>query len=151
MLFFVTDMARDAFAPERLPLDSFGVAALLVWKSVWEALFEARLYSQLSGAPTRANNIGRVILVQAAVQPVSLLVIPVSLLLTLPFPWTVALFRNVGLFVARGEPNPLAAARRQAGLCTRQNWARAPSFIDARTSPQIPCFPRSRLPRRGRT
>ena len=123
MLFFVTDMARDAFAAERLPLDSLAVAILLVWKSVWEALFEARLYSQLAGGQVRTARIGRLILMQAAVQPLSLIVIPVSLLIMLPFPWAIAFFRNVGLFVALGEPDPLAAAKQQAALWTRQHWA----------------------------
>ena len=58
----------------------------------------------------------RLIFVEAAIQPVSLLV-------PLPFPWLVAFFRNASLFAALGEPGPMRAARRQAVLWTRQNWA----------------------------
>jgi len=98
------------------------VTGLLVWKSVWQAIFEARLYWQLSLSHPRRVNIVRVVAMQCALQPLSLLAIPAALVLTIPFAWTVAFFRNAGLFAALGEADPIAAARRQAGLWSRQNW-----------------------------
>ena len=44
LLFFWTDMSRNPFAAERLPAESLGLTALFLWKSVWQAVFAARLY-----------------------------------------------------------------------------------------------------------
>jgi hypothetical protein len=66
--------------------------------------------------------LARLVAIQCTLQPLSLLAIPVSGLVVLPFAWTVAFFRNAGLFAALGEPDAIAVARRQAGLWTRQNW-----------------------------
>ncbi len=122
LLFFFADMAQNPFAAERLPFESLAVAGLLVWKGVWQAIFKAQLYRRLSLSDVRSLNIGRVVAVQCALQPLSLLAIPVALILTLPFAWSVAFFRNAGLFAALGDADPIGAARRQAGLWPRQNW-----------------------------
>jgi hypothetical protein len=122
LLFFWTDMTRNPFAAERLAGESLGVAVLFIWKSVWQAVFEARLYRQLSLTPAQPVKIARLVAVQCALQPVSLLAIPLSGLVLIPFPWTVAFFRNAGLFAALGESRVMASARRQAGLRSRQNW-----------------------------
>ena len=122
LLFFWTDMSRNPFAAERLPAESLGLTALYIWKSVWQAVFAARLYWFHSLAPPRPLKIARVVAIQCALQPLSLLAIPLSLLVMLPFAWTVAFFRSAGLFAALGEVDVIAAARRQAGLWDRQNW-----------------------------
>jgi len=121
LLFFFTEMTRSPFASERLALDSLGVAALLIWKHVWQAIFMARLHGQLSSRPA-AGGILRLVAMQCAVQPLRLIAVPVGLLLAVPFASTVAFFRNFSLFAALGEANPATAARHQAGLWSRQNW-----------------------------
>ena len=122
LLFFFTEMIRSPFASERLALESAGVAALLLWKHVWQAIFMARLHGQLSPRAAKTSITLRLAAMQCAIQPLRLIVVPLSLLLTVPFASVVAFFRNVALFAALGEPDPIAAARRQASLWTRQNW-----------------------------
>jgi hypothetical protein len=122
LLFFWTDMARNPFAAEWLAAESLGLAGLFVWKGVWQAVFQARLYRQLSMTAPRPMKIARLVAIQCALQSLSLLAIPVSCLVAVPFAWTVAFFRNAGLFAGLGEPEVIAAARRQAGLWSRQNW-----------------------------
>ena len=122
LLFFWTDMTRNPFAAERLAGESLGVATLFIWKSVWQAAFEARLYRQLSLRMAPPLKLARLVAIQCALQPLSLLAIPISSFAVIPFAWTVAFFRNAGLFAALGEPGAMAAARRQAGLWSRQNW-----------------------------
>ena len=107
ILFFWADMARNPFAFERLPWESLGMAGLLVWKSVWQAIFQALLYRQLSLSQPRSMRIARLVAMQCALQPFSLLAIPVSLLLTIPFAWTVAFFRNAR---PRSTPVPRGTA-----------------------------------------
>ncbi len=86
-----------------------------MWKNVWQAVFAAKLYEVLSPRDARIGNVLRLIVMQAALQPL-------GLVLMLPFPWLIAFFRNVALFAALGVAEPVATARRQAMLWTRQNW-----------------------------
>ena len=106
LLFFLNDMTHSPFASEHLVTGSLALAALYVWKNVWQAIFTASLFRRLSPGSQRRGRIRRLILIEAALQPVSLVV-------PLPFPWTVAFFRNVSLFAALGHPDP--RARRRAG------------------------------------
>jgi hypothetical protein len=121
LLFFFTEMTRSPFASERLAVESLAVAALLIWKHVWQAIFMARLHGQLSSRPA-TGSVLRLAAMQCAIQPLRLIAVPLSLLLTVPFASVVAFFRNFSLFAALGEENPAAAARRQASLWSRQNW-----------------------------
>lgn len=115
LLFFVNEMLRSPFAFDRLTVASLALAVLYIAKNVWQAFFAASLYRTLSpGAGKRASP-WRVAFYVAALQPVSLLI-------PLPFPWTVAFFRNASLFAALGDPEPLRSAARQSTLWTRQNW-----------------------------
>src|SRR5580698_1644594 len=122
LLFFFTEMVRSPFASERLALESAGVAVLLLWKHMWQAIFMARLHGQLSPRTVRSKITLRLAAMQCAIQPLRLVVVPVSLLLTVPCASVVAFFRNVSLFAALGDPDPLGAARRQASLWIRQSW-----------------------------
>jgi hypothetical protein len=125
LLFFATDMLRSPFAAERLVTESLGLAALFLWKSVWQAVFVARLHETLAPrleGTSRAAGWFRMITTQCAIQPLGLIVIPLGLLLTIPFASIVAFFRNLALFSALGKPDAVAAARRQAMLWQKQNW-----------------------------
>src|SRR5579863_10326041 len=114
LLFFLNDMNRSPFAFDHLAGASAGVAAMYIWKNIWQALFARKLYQTLSPEQPRASVL-KLILFQAAVQPV-------GLALALPFPWLVAYFRNAALIAALGWPRPLRTARTQAVLWTKQNW-----------------------------
>jgi len=128
LLFFLSDMGRSPFAFEHLLPASLGVALLFAWKSVWQAIFAAHLYRQLSPRASSGSGkmsgvtLPRMVVIQCSLQPLSLLAIPLALLLTIPFATVIAYFRNVAMFSALGDPDPLAAARAQATLWTRQNW-----------------------------
>lgn len=116
LLFFLNDMTHSPFAADHLVTGSLALAALLVRKNVWQARFEARLYRILSPASQGPASLWRLILIEASLQPISLIA-------PLPLPWLVAFFRNASLFAALGDPEPMRSAGRQAVLWTRQNWA----------------------------
>ena len=121
LLYFATDMARNPFASERLPFESLLVAILLVWKSVWQGCFAARMYSHLSlSEPPRVPWI-RLIAIQAAFQPLSLILLPIAFVIALPFPASVAFFRGLGLYTALGGERPSNVASQHARLWMRQN------------------------------
>lgn len=92
VLFFFSEMTRNPFADERLAWESLAVAALFVWKRIWQAVFAAQLHEQLSGRGFEMRNLPRLIAVQCALQPLRMIALPVSLLMTLPFGWVVAFF-----------------------------------------------------------
>ena len=102
LLFFWNDMTHSAFASEHLVTGSLALAVLFIWKNVWQAMFNVRLFRVLSPGSAQSGNLWRLILVEATIQPVSLLI-------PLPFPWLVAFFRNASLFTALGEPDPMRA------------------------------------------
>jgi hypothetical protein len=115
LLFYLSDMLRSPFASEHLWPASLGLAALYVWKNVWQGVFVEKLYRTLSPGQSAPGKFLRLATIQGTLQPV-------GLVLALPFPWLVAFFRNVALFAALGAPEPVKTARRQAVLWTRQNW-----------------------------
>ena len=123
LLFFLTDMLRNPFAAERLVLESLALALLYLWKSAWQAVFMRRLHERLSPREERGPaGVFRMLTTQWAIQPLGLIVIPLGLLLTIPFASIVAFFRNVALFSALGKADAVTAARRQAVLWQKQNW-----------------------------
>lgn len=113
LLFFLNDMNHSPFAFDHLAAGSAVIAALYIWKNVWQALFARDLYQTLSPEQPPLP-LFKVILMQASLQPIGLAV-------PLPFPWLVAFFRNAALFAALGRPRPMRTARRQAVLWTGQN------------------------------
>jgi len=115
-LFFLTDMNRSRYASEHLPWASLGLALLYVWKNSWQAIFMAKLYSQVSPSETQATHPWLAITLQSTLQPL-------GLMLPLPLPWISAFFRNVALYAALGRPDAVTAARKQSVYATRQNWA----------------------------
>ncbi len=122
LLFFFADMAQSQFAADRILPESLGIAILFVWKGVCQALFAARLYEALSLSRINSRSLFSVVTLQFALQPLSLLVIPLSLFATIPFAWTVAFFRHAGMFAALGDASPMTSARQQATTWTSGNW-----------------------------
>ena len=78
LLFFWSDMARSAFAYERLPAGVLGLSALFVWMKCWHGVFAQQLLAQLCGEPQarlRPAWLLRVALYQAIVQPLGLFIL----------------------------------------------------------------------------
>src|SRR5580700_12235638 len=69
LLFFLGDMTRNPFAAEHLGTWSLGVAALYVWKQVWQGMFAGRLFEVLSPGTSRLGGWLRLIAIQGAIQP----------------------------------------------------------------------------------
>ncbi len=124
LLSFAAEMSWSAFAAERLFGESFVLAALFCWKQVWEAVYCARIHESVTGASERwnRNRVWRMISLQVALQPLSLLAIPIAGVLLVPFATVFAYFRNVSLYAGLGSAHALPLAREQAMAGTRQNW-----------------------------
>ena len=128
LLFFWADMSSDAFAYQRILPASLGLAALYLWMNLWQAIYASELRKQVSGqasSPWTARRVLRVTIVQSAVQPSSLLVIPAGALLAIPFAWIYGFYQNVTVLAATDELRPsalLAQARAYSLIWTRQSW-----------------------------
>src|SRR5439155_14399801 len=127
-LFFWADMSRDAYAAQRLLPGSLGVALLYLWMNVWQSLYSSELRSKLGGrstSPWTARRILRMAILQSAVQPTSLILIPVGAALALPLASVYGFYQNFTL-LADGEDFRLgptiAQAKGYAALWTRQSW-----------------------------
>ncbi|MCE5241918.1 MAG: hypothetical protein ABFD98_09085 [Syntrophobacteraceae bacterium] len=100
LIFFLTDMSCGAAARSRLIGESLATALLFLWMKCWQAVFAGSLYDRLSGAQPPSWNfrrIARLLCVQSAVMPWQFAVLPIALLITLPFGWCYAFFQNLSV------------------------------------------------------
>jgi hypothetical protein len=97
LLYFCTDMSRSPFADEHLAEAALATTALFIWMKFWQALFALRIRSQIAGEPIPRWSLRqafRVFVSQAVIQPTGLFVIPLAVVLTLPFGWVYAFYQN---------------------------------------------------------
>lgn len=124
LLWFVAEMSWSAFAIEQLLGSSLLIAVAFCWKQVWEAVFCASIHERVTGAHdswTR-ERVLRMISVQVAIQPVSLVVLLIAGTTLVPFATAVAFFRNLSLYAGLGSEHAVGLARSQAAAAARQNW-----------------------------
>jgi hypothetical protein len=124
LLWFTAEMTWSAFAAERLVDSSFTVALLFIWKQVWEAVFCVSIHERISGVrePWTRQRILRLVLLQASLQPWSLVALPLASLTMIPYAWTFAFFRNLSLYAGFGSVHTVRLASGQAGKWIRVNW-----------------------------
>ena len=130
VLFYWSDMSRNAFAWQSLTGGSLATAMAYLWMKCWQSAFAAELRFELEGGEPNqwsARRVGRMILFQTAVQPSGLFVIPAGLLMTIPFPAIMAFYQGFSMTGdGSGEEDLRATISRTlklAGLWTRQNSA----------------------------
>jgi hypothetical protein len=126
-LFFWTEMSRSRNAEADSVIEAFGVALLFLWMNAWKAVFAGQLRRQLDGTsaiPWTWRRAWAVVVVQASVQPLKLLLLPMAVVAILPAASACAFFRNVTALASGGQRpgEVLKQARRQASLWQRDNW-----------------------------
>ena len=98
LLFFWADMSRSPFAKQHVVEAALGMTALFLWMKTWQAIFCLRLRAVVSGeaaGPFNFRSFLRVFIAQATIQPAGLLLIPLALLVALPFAWVIGFYQNV--------------------------------------------------------
>src|SRR5262245_55524010 len=120
LLFFWSDMSRNALARRHVVAGSLVVAVLYIWMKAWQSVFARRLRTRLSGVsaprPSPAAT-AHLLLSQAALQPTSLFVLPLAGIAMLPYGWAYAFYQSLSV------TGNTEAARRQAILWPAQNHA----------------------------
>jgi hypothetical protein len=128
-LYFWADMSRSPYANQHLAEASLGIAVLFVWMKFCQALFAARLRAQLAEDESpryTTREYGRILFAQAVIQPVGLFILPLALIIAMPFGWAYAFYQNVTalVFVADCRISSLARkAWHQAIFWPLQNHA----------------------------
>ncbi len=116
VLYFWSDMARGSNAAEHLPAAALGLTLQFFWLKIWQAIYAQQLLAQLRGQPRWAwtwRKLGRLVVAQVVLQPAGLFVLPVALVLTVPFGWAFAFFQSATVLGGGDEDAPAAA---------RQSW-----------------------------
>jgi hypothetical protein len=136
LLYFWTDMSIGANAWQHASRSAWFMVFLFVWMKIWQSAYTGRLLAHIRGdKPPRWNvrRILRVAGIQTAIQPWSFIILPVALIILLPFPRTLAFFQNVGIIGAGDEKEMggiLHKSWRQASLWPMQNthiiWLASP-------------------------
>jgi Domain of unknown function (DUF4129) len=125
LLYFWADMSWSADARRDCAVKAMFVALGFVWMKFCQAVFARRLGAQLKLEPAARMSIQsrlRVLFQQAILQPSKLFVLPIALLLTLPFAWICAFYENMTAFGdARNVRALCARSWKQAKLWPRQN------------------------------
>jgi len=127
LLYFIGDMSRNAFAGQYCAIASFGLTLLFIWMKCWQAHFTSLLRAHISGQPPPALSFAQTFHLsaqQAAIHSTGFIVLPVALVLMLPYAWCYAFYQNVTAQAFTSDNNLVDACRRawqQALLWPRQN------------------------------
>lgn len=97
LLFFWGDMSRHALAPGRLSVSALGLALLFVWMKGFQCLFTRGMLNHLNDGPTLRWSFSgamRCLSFQTLIHATAPLVLPMALLITLPYGWVYAFYQS---------------------------------------------------------
>src|SRR5687767_3193791 len=124
LLYFLSDMSRNAYAAFHISESSLAVALLYLWMKCWQTVFCRRLRTILAEQPDEpwtAGRITRMVLAQAAWHPFGFLFRPIAVVITVPYGWVVFFFQNLTVLGDGNVERSLGArAWWQARLWPRQ-------------------------------
>ena len=98
LLYFWGDMSHSAYAREHCAVSALGLAFLFVWMKCWHAVFTVKLREQILDAQASSWSFGRIFnlaATQAFIHSSSFLILPVALIMVIPFAWCFAFYQNV--------------------------------------------------------
>ena len=97
-LYFWADMSRSAFAQNRCAVAALGLSALFLWMKGWQAVFASQLRSRISVDAASRWSLSRVVRLaagQTMLQPSGLFLLPIALIVAMPFGWAYAFYQNL--------------------------------------------------------
>lgn len=120
LLYFWADQSRSSTAAEHLPVSSLGLALLFLWARLTQAVFAGRLHARLAGLEVSDRfftSLRRVAVPIGIWQPLALALLPVALVLVVPFPAYLAFQQGLIVTAHRSDGRPL----RNASLALRHS------------------------------
>ncbi len=97
-LYFWADMSRSAFAQNRCGVAALGLSALFLWMKGWQAVFASQLRARISVDAASRWSLSRVVPLavgQTMLQPSGLFLLPIALIVAMPFGWAYAFYQNL--------------------------------------------------------
>ena len=139
LLYFWADMSKSAVAHAQLAQEAFLLALLFTWMKAWQVGYARQLWSELSGAPPprwTPRRIARMLVRQAVIHTTGLFLLPVALLITLPFLPAYAAYQNMTV-LETGQSGPVNSLTKRAWelakLWPKQNailvWSLSPFLM----------------------
>ncbi len=98
LLYFWNDMAKNAFARDYCLTASLGLALLYAWMKTWQSVFSIKIYDYVNRNKTRVwslSSVSQMAMTQTVLHASSIIILPIALLVTLPFAWTFAMYQMV--------------------------------------------------------
>ncbi|MBX7258930.1 MAG: DUF4129 domain-containing protein [Candidatus Hydrogenedentes bacterium] len=139
LLYFWGDMSQSANAQQHLALGSLGLAVLFVWMKCCQSIFASLISARIAQTPPPSwtwKRFVRMAITQTIVQPSGLLLLPMSFVLLLPFPWVYAWYQSMTVLGERTDEGVWESGRHAVGLSKlwpRQNhiviWLLSPYLV----------------------
>ncbi|MFC1823358.1 hypothetical protein ACFL9T_11670 [Thermodesulfobacteriota bacterium] len=117
LFYFWADMSRSAFAGDRCIVSSLTLALLFIWMKFWHNLFAQKMMMQVYNTPSPAfsfTRFARIAATQCLTHATGLYILPLSLILGVPFGWSYAFYQNISV---------LDTGERDIGSLFGQSWA----------------------------
>ncbi len=127
LLYFWADMSRGLYAEERLPGGALLLVVAFIWMKCWQSLFSAGLRATIGDQRTKPWSAGRMLrmaVFHASVSTTGFFVLPIALVITLPFGYAYAFYQSFTVLTDGTESSLREQFRRafqQAHLWPGQN------------------------------
>jgi len=127
LLYFWGDMSRNAYAYQYCAAASLALTLLFIWMKSWHTVFALYMRSQIGNKEPiqwSVRRMARLVAAQTIIQPTGFLILPLSMLMVLPFGWVFAFYQNIAAYDFHGPLRITSVIRRyshQAKLWPRQN------------------------------
>ena len=116
ILYFWADMIQGAFAYRHVHTSALAVAAAFIWMKCWQAVSCAKMRANLADSDTGAWGVTRIVRLaatQTLIHATGFFVLPVALLVMVPFGHAYAVYQNATVFGA-DEDNGVGAVLKRA-------------------------------------
>ncbi len=97
LLYFWADLSHTIYGTDYVARISLGLSLLFIWMKACHALFVENIYSHLSVQPRKRRSFIQIInmtSIQAIIHCTTFIVLPLALLITLPFGWVFAFYHH---------------------------------------------------------
>ncbi|MEO8429113.1 MAG: DUF4129 domain-containing protein [Verrucomicrobiota bacterium] len=97
-LYFWADLSRSAFAQNRCAVAALGLSTLFLWMKGWQAVFASQLRARISLDAASRWSLSRAVRLAAGqmmLQPSGLFLLPIALIVAMPFGWAYAFYQNM--------------------------------------------------------
>ena len=119
-LYYWADMSKSAFAGDRIVSASLGLALLFIWMKCWHVVFCRNVISYIRMRPAPGWSFKRILHLissQSFFAGSGVIILPVAMIIAIPFGWVYAFYQNVS-FVDDGR-RPIKAVINRAWYSAR--------------------------------